>query len=424
VVHESTLKNGIRLATIPLPHLGRAHITVTLRCGPCHEDDATWGLSHFLEHMVFRGGKRFRTTRALSQAADDFGGEVEASTYRDRMVFESRVDPSALPEALALIADMLGGPRFGELEVEKDILREELLEYLDDDGHEIDDENLIHQQVFGGHPLSRSIDGTLANLEAFKKRDLRQFHRRHFTGSNLVVAAAGPLAHSTLVRAARAHLLSLPRGETPALGTPPPPLVKVGRVRVVRQDESQTTFRMGFPCAGLNDPLRVPLALIGRILDDGPMSRLQSRLVDRDGLAYSLWANASLYDDRGIFELGGQVQHKKVAEVIAAVCKELSRLGQRRVPRAELARVKRRVARDLADLHDHPAHMADSVAAGILAGRPFSPAKIMSQVEAMTPAALHKVAQGLFRAQNAHVVLVGKCTQKSAKAVSKSLRGL
>jgi predicted Zn-dependent peptidase len=421
---QTRLKNGVQVATAHLPHLSRAHVTVTLRCGPCHEDDETWGLSHFLEHMLFRGGALFPTARAISEAADDFGGEVEASTYRDRMVLETRCDPQEVDRALGVLADMMTAPRFSDIEVEREILREELLEYLDDEKREIDDENLIYREVFSGHPLARSIDGTLENLERFGRAHLRAFHRRHFVGENLVVAVAGPVPKSRVQKAARHHLGPLQAGRRPVMGVPPPKSRRRKAVAVVRQEESQTTFRLAFPCSGLNHPHRVPLALLGRILDDGPMSRLQSRLVDGQGLAYSLWAQASLYGDRGIFELGGQVQHHKVGEVMNALVGELLQVAKKTPPAQEIVRVKRRVARDLADLNDHPGHMADAVAAGLLSGRPFSPKDLMGKVQAVRGAALRNLAAGLFTADHARAVLVGKPSKRAIQQCTKALARL
>ncbi|HEY4220429.1 MAG TPA: insulinase family protein, partial [Myxococcota bacterium] len=166
----TVLDNGVRIAVSSVPTRSRAHVFVQLRGGPVHECDDTWGISHLVEHMVFRGTDRHKDVRALTLAADDFGGDVAAATYRDRVVYETRVDPHRLGDAFDLIASMIAAPRFASLTVERGIVEEEISDLFDDDGKDIDAENALFARVFAGHPLARSIEGTPDHLARYDKR--------------------------------------------------------------------------------------------------------------------------------------------------------------------------------------------------------------------------------------------------------------
>ena len=400
----SVLQSGVTVVTAHLPHHPRAHVFVQLRGGPVHESDETWGLSHFFEHMVFRGTARHRDARAVSLAADDFGGDVGAATYRDRVVFDTRCDPSRVVDALDLLAAMLGGPRFVGLAVEKAIIEEELAELYDDEGQEIDVDNAVFRQMFAGHVLSRSIEGTPEVLGAFDKRAVRALHAAFFGAQNLVLSVAGPLAHKQVVAHARKTLGRLSAGSLPPAGVAPAPS-RERIVEVIRTDDAQTSVRLCFSAPGMKSPQAPALAVLGRLLDDGPASRLQANVIDRDGLAYSVWAVADLYEERGLIELGSSVRHDRVAVLVEALVREVVGLA-RRTPRAEeVHRVQQRYARDARDLLDDPASVAEAAGKGAVFGEPLDPGRSVRRVQAVRPASVQALARRIFR--QPRLVLVG-----------------
>lgn len=420
---STTLPSGARVVTAALPHLARAHVGLTLRGGPCHEDDRTWGLSHLVEHMLFRGTRHHEDARAVSLAADRFGGEVDGSTFRDRVLYDTRADPERVGEAVALLGEMLLHPRFEGLEVEKGIIHEELLEALDDDGQEIDADNLVYRDLFAGRPLARSIDGTLDTLESFGADDLRAFHQSHYPASAMVLCAAGPVDHAEVVEAARTALggepgRSVPAGVAHGKGRRKKPL------HVVRTDDSQTTFRLVFEVEGQHAPERWPLRLLTRVLDDGPAARLPSRLIDREGLAYELWASQVAYEDCGALEIGGQVQHDRVGDVVDAVVRELEDILRAPVEPEELARVQDRVARDLRDFRDMPDELVESLSRAALFGLPFDLPAALAGARAVTPGLLQDKARAVLRLENAALVLVGLPGKKQVARAEAALARL
>lgn len=419
-----TLSNGVRLVVAPLPHLARAHVFVQLRGGPVHEDDDTWGMSHFVEHMVFRGTDLHKDVRELALVADSFGGDVAAATYRDRVTYDTRCDPDRLGDAFALLASMIAAPRFGALEVERGIVEEEIAELFDDDGADIDAENALFGRMFAGHVLARSIEGTRENLASFDRAAVRAFHRRMYVGGNVVVSVAGPVSRRAVVEEARRAFGRICSGLSPQRGTPPAPRRARGRLQLIRTDAPQTSARLCIELPGFRHA-DAPVALVlARLLDDGPASRLQARVVDRDGLAYSVWAMSDLYEDRGVLEIGGSVRHDRVGELVVALARELNAVALRPPTVDELKGIALRYARDVRDSLDDPALLAESVGKGALFLDPWRPARAVAAIAAVTPADVQRLARQGLRAP--HLVLSGAPGRRAAgdarRAIEKVLR--
>lgn len=421
---QTRLDNGIVVVTAKLNHLASSHVCVMHRGGPAHEDDETWGLSHLLEHMVFRGTRRHKDTRAVSLSADAFGGEIGGATWRDRVVYDSRVDAGREGESIGLLCDMLGAPRFEGLDIEKGVLREELLELLNEDGVEIDADNLTARRLFDGHVLSRTIEGTLKHLDAFDLPAVKRFHKEAFGPEHTVVSVAGPVAHKEVLEHVKGTFGRLRPGPGPRPGTPPSRERKKNGAVVVRDESSQTHLRLCFPSGGLFDEGRYATSVMARVLDDGPAARFRSKLIDGAGLAYSLWCDVDLYEDRGAVEVGAQVAHDRVGDVVEAVCKELKAITLRAPKPDELDRVRARVDRDLLDMRDVPSHVAESAARGALVGLPLDAERTLARISAISAKDVKKAAQQTFRADNAVLVLVGLPPRKEVQRAQKAVEDI
>lgn len=422
-VATTHLDNGVTVVTAPLPHHARCHVFVQLRGGPVHEDDDTWGLSHVVEHMVFRGTKRHKDARAVGLAADDFGGDLGAATYRDRVTFDTRCDADRVDDALALLADMLGAPRFEGLETELGIIEEELAELYDDDGQEIDPDNASFRQLFAGDVLARSIEGSIGGLKKITKKRLERFHDAGYRGGNVVVSVAGPVEHGAVVAAAQKSLGRLAAGGPPPRGTAPKIHEPHAReVAVIKTEDAQTSVRLTFPVTGFSSPASTVASVLARIVDDGPASRLQQEVIDRDGLAYSAWGLCDLYETRGMIELAGQVRHERVATLVDAFAQQIATLAKTPPTQAELDRVVRRAARDARDLLDEPAALAEAVGKAALFGRPFDPAAEVARAAAVDRAAVLELARTLM--SSPRVVLVGLPRKKDVTMVRDVLERL
>src|SRR5437764_13957912 len=212
-VQKSALSNGLRVVTVELPHLHTGMIAAYVRAGSRHEDPPRNGVSHFLEHLFFRGSEGYPDGRTLNALVEDCGGSLNGVTTRDHGYYFSPVHPERLEVPLAVLGDMLARPLFKEIELEREVILEEILDEVDEKGRDIDIDNLAKRALFPGHPLGLKIAGTPATVAALTEEHLRTQHARAYGARNIVLAAAGPLRHERVLSLADAHFGSLRSGE-------------------------------------------------------------------------------------------------------------------------------------------------------------------------------------------------------------------
>src|SRR5207248_9173043 len=212
-VQKSVLPNGLRVVTVELPHLHTGMIAAYVRAGSRHEDPSRNGVSHFLEHLFFRGSEGYPDGRTMNAMVEDCGRSLNGVTTRDHGYYFSPVHPERLEVPMAVLGDMLARPLFKEIELEREVILEEILDEVDEKGRDIDIDNLAKRALFPGHPLGLKIAGTPATVAALTEEHLRTQHARAYGARNIVLAAAGPLRHERVLSLAEAHFGSLRSGE-------------------------------------------------------------------------------------------------------------------------------------------------------------------------------------------------------------------
>src|SRR6056297_1131570 len=201
-----TLANGVRLVTVPMPHLHAAELFCFLGVGGRCETPQQAGVSHLLEHMIFRGTADYPTSLELERAFEEIGGAVNATTDMETTCFHSCLHPAYWSEAVALFASMLRRPRFTELAIEKRIVLEEAREDYNEAGEQINPDNLMVALMWPGHPLGKSLVGSPDSLAAIDRRTLENYYRSWYQPQNLVVCACGPLGREDLHQAVTSEL--------------------------------------------------------------------------------------------------------------------------------------------------------------------------------------------------------------------------
>lgn len=400
------LPNGLRAVTIETPHLHTALVAVYVRVGSRHETAADNGVSHFLEHLFFRGSERFPDTIQMNGLVEDVGGNLNGITMRDQSFYYTALHASGLQTGLEVLGDLLIAPRFAQVEIEREIILEEILDEVDREGRDIDVGNLSKRLVFGNHPLGFKIAGTRENIRTLPVERMRAHHRKHYVAENMVAVAAGPIDRArTLDLMARAFE-RLPRGERaceiPAAFTAPRP-----GFLFVDHDESQTEIELTFPCVPEDHPDHPALSLLRAILDDGLTSRLPYHIVERRGLAYSIHAGIDLFCDTSLFEIESACAPNKVVPVFEEIVAQLARLVQERVPENELDRLKRRQRIGLEFALDDLNALAGWYGATELFRVPEPFEERVERFEQVTPADLQRVAAATFRRDNLYVCAVG-----------------
>jgi predicted Zn-dependent peptidase len=417
---ERTLSNGLRVLLIPRPGLHQAAVSLFLRTGSRYESKIDNGLSHFLEHMLFRGSGALKTAHDVALAFERLGETLYAATATDHGLMSVALPAESLAPAIELLGQVVKKPVFSAIEVERRIVHEEILEDLDDDGRDIDADNIARALLFGDHPLGRPITGPPHHLEAFDIPRLRGHLKRHYTANNAVVAVSGAFDEAAILSSLEAAFGSLPKGKrlvpeaAPSVAADARP-----RVSFVESDGSQTDLRVAFRAPGDHHPREAATEMLLRVLDDGMSTRLYERICDRLGLCYTVSAGFEAYEDSGVFDFAAETQHGRVTEVteqMLTVCAELVAHGP---TASELDKAKSRAAWGIRALLDSPGDLADFYGLATLAEVARTPAERADQLLSVTAEDVRAAAEDLFQPAHLVAVAVGLLPKKVERSWEK-----
>ena len=406
-VQKTTLGNGLRVVTVELPHLHTGMIAAYVRCGSRHEDARRNGVSHFLEHLFFRGSEGYPEGRELNALVEDCGGSLNGVTTRDHGYYFSPVHPSRIDVPMAVLGDMLARPLFKEIELEREVILEEILDEVDEQGRDIDVDNLAKAAHFPSHPLGMKIAGSRETVSALTADDLRGQHALAYGARNMVLACAGPLQHAQIAELAERHFGKLRPGEflseSPLSGTPLGP-----QLVAVDHTESQMELQVSFRGPPEEHPDFPVLRVIKRILDDGLASRLQLQMVERKALAYSVGAGMDGFSDVSLFEAGCACAPRKAPDAMAEMLRLLAELRDTDVPENELQRAIKKTRIWLEFSLDAPSEMIGWFGSGELLHPPAESFQSwLGRIERVTAADVRRVARDTFRRDGLVAVAVG-----------------
>ena len=410
-VHKSVLPNGLRVLTAHSPGLHSAMIALYVRTGSRHETHAQNGVSHFLEHLFFRGSVGYPDTVAMNAAVEAAGGSLNGITARDHGCYYTPIHPEEVETGLSVLGDLIRRPLLREMDVEREVILEEILDEVDASGRDIDPDNLSKRIIFGSHPLGFKIAGTSRSVRRLTRRDVRAHLGRFYTGANLVLAVAGPVDAKQVTELAEAHLGRLPRGR-PSVDEKAPDWPDGPRLELVEHDDAQAEFSLSFPCPPEHHRDYPAHLCIRRILDDGLSSRLPFEVVEKRGLAYALHAGIDTFADAGMTVVDGACAPKKLPRVIEEVLRVLGDLATRPVSEEELVRVQERHRMTLAFSLDSVSDLAGWYGAGEVLSAPEGFEERCRRVEAVTSASLQQVAAETFRQRNLVAVVVGPANKR------------
>jgi predicted Zn-dependent peptidase len=405
-VEVATLANGLRVVVAPLPRLHRAHVALWARVGSRFEAPEENGISHFLEHMIYRGTRRVPSAHAVNLAFERLGGTLYASTQVDHGIFSLTLPPESLDEASALFGEVLAQPAFRDIEIERGIVLEEILEDLDDEGRQVDADNLSRALIYRDHPLGFTITGSEAHVRSFDEPQLRRWHERHYTAGNAVLAFAGAVELDAAMRMAERDFGKLPRG-TRATAPAPEHAQKKPRLQVVENVSSQTELRVCLRAFAETHPLRPALDVLMRLIDDGMSTRLYHRLCDARGLCYDVSAAYDGYEDDGVLDVAAGVQHKRAALVTREILAMLEEIAREGPTSEELDKARRRIGWDARALADSAEETAAFHAAGLLFERFATPDEHVAELSRVEAADVREAARAMARPERLNVVAVG-----------------
>lgn len=389
----TTLPSGVRVATEHISSVRSVALGVWIGTGSAAETEQQAGLSHLLEHMLFRGTPSF-TSLEIDQLFDGMGAEVNAGTSRESTNVYSRVLDIHVDKAFAAISEMVFKPNLAQedLEQERQIVLEELAMYDDDAQEKVFD--VLGEAVFGAHPLGRPIVGTEAVVGAVQADEMRSFHDGRYVGSNIVVAAAGAVDHE--------HLVELVAAGDPGNGTKLNKPAVTDPVHEVRRnffakDTEQYHLSLGAPGISRHDDRRFALRVLDTILGNSSSSRLFQEIREKRGLAYSVFSFSALYANSGAIGLYVGTRPDNVLSAMEVIATELSRLREDPASSEELARAKENAkGRMVLALESTSARM-NRLGSNLLAGTPLlSIDEMVERVDAVTVEDLQQLVTELY----------------------------
>jgi predicted Zn-dependent peptidase len=405
-VEVATLANGLRVVVAPLPRLHRAHVALWARVGSRFEAPEENGISHFLEHMIYRGTRRVPSAHAVNLAFERLGGTLYASTQVDHGIFSLTLPPESLDEASALFGEVLAQPAFRDIEIERGIVLEEILEDLDDEGRQVDADNLSRALIYREHPLGFTITGSEAHVRSFDEQLLQRWHERHYTAGNAVLAFSGAVELDAAIRLAERDFGALPRGPRATVRGPEHGQ-KRPRLQVVENVSSQTELRVCLRAFAETHPLRPALDVLMRLIDDGMSTRLYHRLCDARGLCYDVSAAYDGYEDDGVVDVAAGVQHKRAALVTREILAMLEEIAREGPSGDELEKARRRIGWDARGMADSAEDTAAFHAAGLLFERFSTPEEHVAELSRVEASDVRDAARQVARPERLNVVAVG-----------------
>ncbi|WP_225410532.1 M16 family metallopeptidase [Stigmatella hybrida] len=405
--HRDVLPSGLRVVTIETPHLHTALLSVYVRTGSRHETPQNNGVSHFLEHLFFRGSAGWPDTVKMNAAVEEVGGNLNGVTTRDHGYYYTPLHPDHVAVGMNIIGDMLTRPRLTDMEVERQIILEEMLDEVDEKGRDIDIDNLSKRLIFPDHPLALKIAGTRESVSALTHAQVLEHFARHYVTGNIVVTASGRVRHTEVMALAEQAFARLPHGLA-TTEEAPPPTPPGPRLHFVTHDESQTEFRLNFRIVPEHHEDFPALQILRRVLDDGLSSRLPYEIVEKRGLAYSLNASLDAFHDAGLLEIDGACAPEKASLVVEEVLRVLGTLCTDLVSDEEMARAKRRHRMLLEFAQDSPGELTGWFGGTELFRRPESFNRRADMVDAQTAEHVRDIARRYFARENLTVVAVGQ----------------
>lgn len=360
------------------------------------------GVTHFIEHLLFKGSRKY-SAEQIAQIFDTLGGELNAATSREYVVVYGRFLDEQLTQAMDVLVDMLLTPTFADLDREREVVLEEIAMYEDSPQELIHD--VLAETVFGAHPLGHPVLGSRETIARMSEERIRAYHRRHFRFSDMVVAAAGNIDHDRL-----RELLLAEHGDRDGVGaarqTMPPDFAP--RRAFLAKETEQMHVCLGGEGLARNDPRRFVLSVLDSLLGGSLSSRLFQEVREKRGLVYSIYSFSNMYRETGLCGVYFGCRPDRLAQVMQTVTVELERVGREAVPLDELARAKEHLkGRMILGLESTASRMTRLGKAVLTDSEILSLDEIAERIDAVTQEDVLELAARVFSPRDLTVVGIG-----------------
>jgi len=405
-VERTVLPNGVRIITEKMPNVRSASVGIWIGTGAREESRELTGISHFIEHMLFKGTKN-RTAEEIARSADSIGGGLDAFTSKELVSYNIKVLDEHLPQGFDVLSDLVRNPLFDKKDIEKEkgVILEELKMEVDNP------ESLAHEifasNFWKGHSLGRSILGTRATIQSFTRDKVESYYRLFYSPKNILVTAAGNLTHRGIVQLVEDHFGDLKPLRVPKMATKPTPLAPI----VVRNKTSieQVHIFLGVPAVPLPHRDRFACYVLNAILGGGMSSRLFQNIRERQGLAYAVYSELAMYRDAGCMMIYAGTSPKSAGKVVESVAHELRSLVTDRVTDEELRRAKDHLKGSFVlGLESTSSRMGNLARQELYFKRFFTMDEMLASVERVSAQQVQKLAQQFFDPKRMGIAALGR----------------
>ena len=334
----STLSNGVRVVSSLIPHSGSVAMGFWVGVGGRYEPEQLGGVSHFIEHLLFKGTKT-RSARQISEAIEGRGGYFNAFTQEESTCYYARIGASHARQVLDILIDMYLQPRLAAADIDKErgVIIEEIMMYRDQPQQVVVEK--LGEMLWSKHALGRPLTGLPEVVAKISRKDLVHFKESNYCPENTIVAFAGKLNHDNLVAQLEKSVGKLKKGKAPEF-TRVTKKTRQESVAVVEKETEQTHLAMGFRLFGRHDKRRYILKLLSVILGENMSSRLFQSVREKHGLAYAISSGANLFSETGVLEICAGMDKKKLMRAMALIISELNKMKRTEVSAVVLKRAK------------------------------------------------------------------------------------
>ena len=402
-----TLPSGLRLVTVPMPAAKTATVLVLVKCGSKYETKDLGGISHFLEHMMFKGTQRRPGYLDISRELDGIGASYNAFTSKEVTGYFAKAAATKLDTIMDVVFDIFLNSKLdqGAMEIERGPINEELRMRRDDPQQHIG--RLFEELLYGDQPAGWEIGGTQETVNAMKASDLRQWFDTHYVAENTIIAVAGGIdpekvkakveqAFSNIRQAEKSNKLAVVETQ------------KVPAIKTASKDVEQLYVSVGVRGYTMFDERRFPANLMAQILGGGMSSRLFDEVRQKRGLAYYVWAGNTNYTDSGYFEVSAGLNQAKAAEGIKVILAEMAKVAADGVTEEELKRVKDQAEGRMAFTLESTSGVTNDYGGSVLFyDTVVTPEEELAKIQAVTQDDIKAVAVDIFTDERLNIAIIG-----------------
>jgi predicted Zn-dependent peptidase len=404
-VEVSSLANGIRLITETVPHVRSVAVGIWMGTGSRQESPEENGISHFIEHMVFKGTTS-RSAEDIARSVDSIGGNLDAFTAKEMVSFNAKVLDEHLPLVFDILSDLVLNPLFNDEDIEKEkgVVLEELK--MEADNPEYLVHELFSNNFWKDHPLGKPILGTRETVKRFSREKIDGYYRKFYVPSNIVITAAGNLDHSRLLELVRGRFETLlGNGSVPSS---PVPSTHARLSLRHKKSLEQVNLCLGVPCYPLPHEKRYASLVLNTVLGGGMSSRLFQNIREKRGLAYAVFSEMTAFRDTGCVSVYAGTSRESAREVVRLILEELRRMKQERIPEEELRRAKDNLKGSLLlGLESTGSRMANLARQHLYFGRFFTQDEMADSIERVTAGEIQETSQVFFDPRHVALAVVG-----------------